>query len=65
MVAILAPIHGLFNAAVGVLLFYQAWLGLKIRRARRTGGAFPVAAVKRHRKNGPALPSTLGLSILF
>jgi hypothetical protein len=56
VVAILAPVHGLFNALVGVLLFYQGWLGLKIRRARRTGGAFPVAAVKRHRKNGPGLP---------
>jgi len=56
VVAILAPLHGLFNALVGVLLFYQGWLGLKIRRARRTGGAFPVAAVKRHRKNGPVLP---------
>jgi len=56
MVAFLAPLHGLFNAVVGVLLFVQAWRGLKIRRARRTGGAFPVSSVKRHRKNGPILP---------
>jgi hypothetical protein len=56
MVELLAPIHGLYNAAVGALLVFQALLGLKIRRARRTGAAFPVAAVKRHRKNGPFLP---------
>ena len=34
MVDLLAPVHGLYNTAVGVLLFYQALLGLKIRRAR-------------------------------
>jgi hypothetical protein len=56
MVDLLAPVHGLYNAAVGVLLFYQAILGLKIRRSRRSGAAFPVAAVKRHRKIGPVLP---------
>jgi hypothetical protein len=64
VVTILAPLHGLFNALVGVLLFYQAWLGLKIRHARRAGGPFPVSAVKRHRKNGPVLPylATLGFA---
>ena len=56
MIDILAPLHGVFNAVVGVLIFYQAWLGLIIRGARRKGRAFPVAAVKRHRKNGPVLP---------
>ena len=61
MAAILAPLHGLFNAAIGVLIFYQAWLGLKIRHARRAGGAFPIAAVKRHRRNGPMLPFLSGL----
>jgi hypothetical protein len=56
MVELLAPVHGLYNAAIGVLIFYQALLGLKIRRVRRAGGAFPVAAVKRHRRIGPFLP---------
>ena len=56
MTAILAPLHGLFNAAVGVLLIYQTALGLKIRRARRAGAAFPVHSVRRHRKIGPVLP---------
>jgi hypothetical protein len=65
VVAILAPLHGLFNASVGVLLFYQAWLGLKIRHARRAGGAFPVSAVKRHRKNGPVLPYLAALGFAF
>jgi hypothetical protein len=52
----LALLHGLFNAAVGLLLFYQGWLGLKIRRARRRGRAFPISSVRRHRKIGPVLP---------
>lgn len=56
MVALLAPLHGFYNAVIGVLVFYQAWLGLKIRHARRTSAAFPIAAVKRHRKNGHFLP---------
>ena len=61
MVAILAPLHGLFNACVGVLLFTQAWMGLKIRRARRTGRTFPLSTVKRHRRNGPFLPKLAAL----
>jgi hypothetical protein len=56
MVAFLAPVHGLFNLSIGILVFYQAWLGLKIRRARRGGGPSPVHSVKRHRKIGPVLP---------
>jgi hypothetical protein len=56
MVDLLAPLHGLYNVAVAALVFFQALLGLKIRRARRTGAAFPVSAVKRHRKIGPFLP---------
>ena len=61
MVDLLAPLHGLFNAAVAGLVFFQAFLGLKIRRARRSGAAFPVAAVKRHRKIGPFPPWLAGL----
>jgi hypothetical protein len=56
MVDLLAPLHGLYNVAVACLVFFQAFLGLKIRRARRTAAAFPVTAVKRHRKIGPLLP---------
>lgn len=65
MVAFLAPLHGLFNAAVGILMFYQAWMGLKIRRARRTKGAFPLSSVKRHRKIGPVLPYLAAFGFAF
>ncbi len=56
MIHWLAPIHGLYNAAVAALVLYQALPGLKIRRARRKGTAFPIASVKRHRTIGPFLP---------
>jgi len=57
-------VHGLYNGAVGFLSFYQGWLGLKIRRARRSQSSFPLAAVKRHRKIGPFLPFLAGLGFL-
>jgi hypothetical protein len=57
--------HGLFNALVAVLFFYQGWLGLTIRRARRSQASIPLAAVKRHRKTGPVLVSLGGLGFLI
>ncbi len=54
--------HGLFNLTMVVLFFYQAWLGVVIRRARLAGAPLPFAAVRRHRKGGPvfALWGVLG-----
>jgi len=49
--------HGLFNVFVAVLFFYQGWLGLTIRRARRSQASIPIGAVRRHRKTGPGLAS--------
>ena len=57
--------HGLFNAFVAVLLFYQGWLGLTIRRARRSQASIPMASVRRHRKTGPVLALLGGLGFLF
>jgi hypothetical protein len=54
--AILAPLHGLFNLAIGFLIAYQGFLGLKIRKARRAASPFPVKTIKRHRRIGPFLP---------
>jgi hypothetical protein len=48
----LALAHGLFNGAVAILFFYQGFLGLRIRHARRAKAPMPLAAVRRHRKNG-------------
>ncbi len=65
LVAVLAPVHGAYNAVIGVLLFYQGWMGWKIRRARRRGGAFPLSSVKRHRKLGPSLPWLAAFGFAF
>jgi len=56
--------HGLFSAIVAVLFFYQGWLGLTIRRARRSQAPIPIASVRRHRKIGPVLASLGGLGFL-
>jgi len=49
--------HGLFNAAVALLFFYQAWMGLKIRIGRKKGEP-QFVAMRRHRKLGPFLVIT-------
>lgn len=47
--------HGLFNTMIMLLFFYQAWLGVTIRRRRLAGAPSPVAAMRRHRRLGPIL----------
>jgi hypothetical protein len=47
--------HGVYNLLVILLFFYQAGLGLKIRKDRLAGKPPPVAALKRHRRFGPFL----------
>jgi hypothetical protein len=56
--------HGLFNAFVAVLFFYQGWLGITIRRAKRSQASIPLGAVRRHRKAGPVLALLGGLGFL-
>ena len=56
--------HGLYNSAVILLFFYQARLGLRIRKARKVKAPVPVNAVRRHRKMGPVL-TVLGISGFF
>jgi len=47
--------HGVYNLLVILLFFYQAGLGLKIRRDRLTGRPMTIGAMKRHRRFGPFL----------
>jgi len=46
--------HGAFNILLALAFAYQAWIGLAIRRGRKSGRPRPTA-VKRHRKLGPLL----------
>jgi hypothetical protein len=56
----LRVLHGLFNTGVMGLFLYQGWLGLKIRKARKTGGSRDLNLIRRHRKGGP-IYTALGL----
>jgi hypothetical protein len=46
--------HGSFNTLLVIVFLYQAWIGLAIRRGRKSGKN-QFAAMKRHRKLGPFL----------
>ena len=52
---LLRVLHGAYNTLVALALLYQGWLGLKIRKARRTGSAKDFGVIRRHRGNGPVL----------
>lgn len=52
--------HALFNIMIYFFFIYQAYLGAKIRAAKRRGG-IDILAIKRHRRNGPIWAS-LGLA---
>jgi hypothetical protein len=56
----LRVLHGSYNTLVAFAFLYQGWLGLKIRRAGRSGGARDFGAIRRHRANGPVL-AVLGI----
>ncbi|MFZ5998048.1 MAG: DUF4079 family protein [Nitrospirota bacterium] len=47
--------HGAFNVFVVTLFFYQAGLGLKIRRLRKSGRPPEVKPTRQHRGLGPRL----------
>jgi hypothetical protein len=46
-------VHGSFNTIVMFLFLYQGWLGLTIRRQRKSGGSPTFKIIKRHRRSGP------------
>ncbi len=54
-IGIIRVLHGAYNGLVAIAFLYQGWLGLKIRKARRTGGAKDFGVIGRHRGNGPVL----------
>lgn len=56
--------HGIFNFSVAVMFYYTAYLGLRIRRARRAKEPLPVAAIRRHRRLGPRLAVLGGLGFV-
>jgi len=43
VLADLRLIHAFFNSGVMALFFYQAWLGITVRRARLAGGGYAPA----------------------
>jgi hypothetical protein len=52
---LLRILHGAYNALIALAFLYQGWIGLKIRKARGSGGAKDFDVIKRHRGNGPVL----------
>lgn len=60
LIPYLRLLHGVFNTFIAVLFFYQARLGWKIRKGRKSG-ALALREMKRHRKLGPFLV-ILGIS---
>lgn len=62
IIAYLKIFHGLYNSLMIFLFLYQGFLGLRIRRERKTGSrSFHI--IKRHRRLGPIL--TIGSMIGF
>lgn len=58
--------HGAFNIVVMLLFWYQAWMGMKIRKARRlTREALPFNLIRRHRKSGPVYAGMALFGYLF
>ena len=62
-IANLRAVHGLYNFTVMLLFFYQASLGLRVRRGRKTGH-LPTVSVKNHRRNGPIFVVMAGFGYL-
>ncbi len=64
-------IHAFYNITVVLLFWYQAWLGMKIRRTRQNRAQLPFSAIKRHRKGGPIFAAAafagyfMGLFVVF
>jgi hypothetical protein len=64
-------VHAFYNTTVVLLFWYQAWLGMKIRRMRQNRSPLPLSAIRRHRKGGPVFAAAaflgyfMGLFIVF
>jgi hypothetical protein len=58
-------VHGSYNSLVMLLFFYHGWLGITIRRARKSKAHLPFAVIKRHRKTGPILAISGGIGFLI
>lgn len=54
LIDIFKVIHGSFNALLALVFFYQAWMGLAIRKARKKKEP-RISFIKRHRRLGPLL----------
>jgi cytochrome b561 len=52
LIANLRYLHGAFNLAVAVLVWYQFRLGLRLRKGRLAGAA-DASSYRRHRRIGP------------
>jgi hypothetical protein len=57
-------LHAAYSGSVALLVFYQGWIGFKIRRERVTGRPPIVKAVKRHRTMGPII-TLMGIAGFF
>jgi hypothetical protein len=57
-------LHALYSGSIALLVFYQGWIGLKIRRKRIAGQPPVVKAVKRHRTMGPIV-ALMGIAGFF
>ncbi len=60
LIDIFKVVHGSFNALLALAFFYQAWLGLTIRKGRKRKKP-EITAMKRHRRLGPLL-AAMGLA---
>jgi hypothetical protein len=64
LLADLRPVHGAYNAIMMLFFLHQGWLGLRIRRARKSGAPPPFPMIKRHRRRGPVLAILGGIGFL-
>jgi hypothetical protein len=54
-VAPLRLLHGTYNTMIALAFVYQGWLGLRVRKTRRSGDGGDFRTIRLHRGNGPIL----------
>jgi hypothetical protein len=57
-------LHASYSGFIALLVFYQGWIGFKIRNERLAGRPPIVKVVRRHRKMGPIL-TLMGIAGFF
>lgn len=57
-------LHASYSGFIALLVFYQGWIGIKIRKDRVAGRPPIVKVVKRHRTMGPIL-ALMGIAGFF